>query len=91
MILRPPSLLVTTLIVCSRACVSMGWSQFGQRLFSKLIYVDWHQSITGKQEVTTKGAESKKTGRKSEHQKSISSPDLVLENLLRLQNRFPRD
>ena len=53
MILRPPSLLVTTLIVCSRACVSMGWSQFGQRLFSKLIYVDWHQSITGKQEVTT--------------------------------------
>ena len=25
-----------------------GWSQFGQRLFSKLIYVDWHQSITGK-------------------------------------------
>ena len=47
-IFRPPlSWWPDWLCVLGLVC-QWGWSQFGQRLFSKLIYVDWHQSITGK-------------------------------------------
>ena len=79
--IEPPPAFVTKCIVSP---MSMGWSQFGQRLFFTLIYVDWHQSITGKFEKNRK-----------EESIIISSPWILenlrenLEELLRLQNRFP--